>query len=245
MSKTRVLDSERTAIMTDLVRRRHEAEYGDVYGSPGTVVLNEVSPFVGWGRPRYADVLALGVWKSSGQNLHGYEIKASKADLKRELADPEKSRAISRYCNTWTLVVWDDSMLVDGIPGDWGICVAQRDEMGEYELEWRRRPAALAPEPWTRSFICSLVRNAYEQSPAAAYVARAAEFAATRARAEKDRYADATLRGKVDDLVLPLAKFFYGDNPYRWPAEARKAEALIARAVAELQQGILGKVGAA
>src|ERR1041384_1602390 len=103
MSKrARITDFERTATMVDLLRDRFCAGDGM---SLSHVVLEEVAPGTGWmGGSRWADVLVLSVWKSKGRTLNGYEIKASRADLKKELRDLDKHQALARYCDEWWLV---------------------------------------------------------------------------------------------------------------------------------------------
>lgn len=240
MSKPRISDGDRTALMVDLVRRRHEPEYvRDIAMGPHTVVLQEVAQSTGFSASRWADVLALGIWRRTGERLDGYEIKASRADLKRELADPTKHRATARYCDTWTLVLWDESMIQPGIPESWGILLTADRGDGERELVVRRRPQRLNAEPWPRGFVASLVRNAYQQSPASAFVGRAAVTAYQAGllvgeRAAAERY---------DKDLEPLAKRLYGHlSKFEWDwkrqagGNALKPSALAARAVEELRQ---------
>ena len=243
MSKARVSDAERTAIMTDLVRRLHEPEY--VHGANialHTIVLEEVAQGTGWHASRWADVLALGIWRKTGERLDGYEIKASRADLKRELADLSKHHAIARYCHTWTLVLWDDSLLLPNIPESWGIMLTAPGQLDERELVIHRKPPRLTPEPWPRGFVASMVRNAYEQAPSASFVSRAAAAAYRAGRLDGERHA----AHQHETDLAPLAEHFYARlSKWEWDwkkkagAEALKPAALIARAVEELRQGEL------
>ena len=235
MSKTRIPDAERTAIMVDLVRRLHEPPHGHAHMSLGSIVLEEVSAATGGVAARRADILALGIWRNTGRKLHGYEVKASRSDLKKELAQPLKHRALARYCDRWTLVAWDEAVLMDGIPESWGIMLTRDMDDGARQLYTHRKPAPLTPEPWTRDFICSMIRNAYEQAPGAAYVARAVLTALAEERREHTREAARSM----EQLVRPLRDHFFGAYAWNAPAEKVKPAALIARAVAELQQGTL------
>lgn len=212
-------DVERTATMLDLIHRRYDTTRVDM--PPAYVVVEEVAPGTAWGGGRYADVLALSCWKSNGFTLDGYEIKASRADLKRELADPSKSQAMARYCDSWTLVAWDRSILVGfTIPETWGIMVA-----GDGELEKIKKPTKLTPEPWPRSFICSLVRNAHQQAPGAAYLGRACAASWQDGRTQGESIA----RGDIEHAVKPLGVAIYGKDVWSWPTE--DPEAIIAEAV--------------
>jgi len=196
------------------------------------VVIEEVAPGTGWsGVNRWADVLALSVWPSKGLTLDGYEIKASRADLKRELADPKKHEALARYCDTWTLVVWDEAILLEGIPETWGICTTSEED-GERVLLEKRRPTKLEATSWPRGFVCSLVRNAYEQAPGAAYLARA--VAAAYKKGVRD--AEYTADHERTRLVEPLAKALYGRDRYKWPSEAHDAEKICLAAAESLMK---------
>lgn len=222
--------AERTATMVDLVRRSYPN--GAERMSLSHVVIEEVAPGTGWsGSNRWADVLALGVWPSKGLDLDGYEIKATRADLKRELADPEKHTALARYCDTWTLVAWDESVLLDGIPESWGI-VTTVEEDGERELKIQRKAKMLEPKPWPKGFVCSLVRNAYEQSPGAAYLARAIAEASRRGLHDGK---DAGIR-EVKTWLEPIASILYGENRWKWPKEARDPQALCEAIVTRLSK---------
>lgn len=56
--------------------------------------------------------------------LHGHEIKVSRSDWLRELADPTKAEAFARYCDQWWLVVSDKSIVKPGeLPDSWGLMV--------------------------------------------------------------------------------------------------------------------------
>lgn len=238
MSKARrVADFERTATMLDLVH----SIYPSGSMSRSHVVIEECAPGTGWSHAnRYADVLALSVWPSNGLTLDGYEIKASRADLKKELSDLSKHAAIARYCDTWTLVVWDETVLVEGIPETWGILTTSEGEHGR-ELITQRKATKRTPEEWPRSFVCALVRNASEQSPGAAYVARACSEAGANGRTQGKDSAD--LRWKA--ATTPLVETLYGKNSWKWPAEAFDPEHLFKTAVERLSQEVLrlGKVG--
>lgn len=238
MSRLRkVPDAERTATMLDLIRRKFEGDQRAM--SLSHVVVEECAPGTGfYGANRYADVLALGVWKSSRMKLDGFEVKASRADLKRELADPSKHEAVARYCDSWTLVAWDESVLVEGIPESWGVLLTADGDEGRKLVE-HRKAAKLTPEPWPRSFVCSLVRNAYQQAPGAAFVARAVVEASTNSYREGKREGERLVKADTRAAIEPLAEALYGRESWRWPIDARDTAGLVKVAVERLAQGTL------
>lgn len=204
-------DVERTAIMLDLIHRRY-------------LTMEEVAPSTG-GFSRLADVLVLDCWRSGGHALSGWEIKASRADLKKELSDPGKSAALSRYCDSWSLLVWG-KFVYEGleIPPTWGIFdVSESDDV--YALEKVRAPARLKPEPWSRSFVASLVRNAFCQSPGERFLGRAAATA-YREGLENGRAREST---RWTSELRPLVKHLYGEEA--WSHRDDSLEALVAEAI--------------
>lgn len=233
MSKPRVVaDFERTRILTDLLREKY-APKGEVM-SLSHVVIEEVAQGTGsWGN-RWADVLALGMWQSNNRALHGYEVKASRADLKKELSDLTKHEAVGKYCDTWTLVAWDEKVLVDGIPEDWGIMLSEDHNHGRRLVE-QRKAAKRDAQSWPRSFVCSMVRNAYEQAPSAAFVARLVKELAVKS----SRELDAAVKSSLYDELDPLRKALYGEDRYKWPDEARDSAKVLKLAAEKLTQEVL------
>jgi hypothetical protein len=174
MSVQPLSDVAKTAILTNLVRERHPQRGAQGQEPLGAVwaVLEEVPPETGWPRG-YADVVALHLWPSQ-MRLVGYEVKASRGDLKRELDDLNKHQTVARYCDAWWLVVWDRRWVdgdkaLPGIPEDWGLLAFDAKQPGTlYEglgsLVVVRKAADRNASPWPRTFTASLVRRALEAS---------------------------------------------------------------------------------
>lgn len=115
--------------MIDLIRKRHEG--------PAWVVVPEVPNGTGSNVSRRADAIALGLWPSRGYEIHGYEVKVSRGDVRKELNDPSKADAVGRFCDYWWLVV-EDLSIIDGlvVPSTWGILAPT---LGAEQLaEWVR-----------------------------------------------------------------------------------------------------------
>lgn len=71
---------------------------------------------------RRIDAVAVGMWKRTDHLVHGFEIKASRADLVKELRDPLKSEPARRLCDRWWLVLADRKLLGDDqVPDGWGV----------------------------------------------------------------------------------------------------------------------------
>lgn len=109
---------------------------------------------------RYVDAIAINTRQHSFQErVIGFEVKRSRADFLRELALPEKSEAIKRYCNRWYLVVAGRrSILPLGLgelPEGWGL-IDVEDERDPVVVE----AAQLDPEDLSTPFVLSLLRAA-------------------------------------------------------------------------------------
>lgn len=128
--------------------------------APGWALLEEVRESVGHGSKRSADAIAMTTWESRGLELHGFELKASRADWLRELASPEKCEPITRFCDRWWIVASDASIVLDGeLPPAWGLLVL-RGKVLQTVTEAPKREAVPAPD---RGFLAALLRRATEQ----------------------------------------------------------------------------------
>lgn len=215
--------------MRDLLRRRYrEVEQAM---PPKNIVLEEVAPSTGFAGG-WADALVLGAWPSKGFQLDGFEIKASKADLKRELADLGKHRQLARYCDTWTLLAWDGAVLdVPGIPAEWGIMRVGVDADGDHKIVLDKKPARLTPEPWPRAFVASMVRNAHQQGEAPEHVVRALHVHERKIK----RDADLLSRDKQRAILEPLITALHpGKARWLWSADDTDPEKVVRLAVERL-----------
>lgn len=100
--------AERTAALKLSLRTR--------YAAPEWLLFEEIS-LDGIGR---ADALAINCYSSSGFEIHGFEIKASRSDWMRELRRMAKSAAAFEQCNRWWLVAPADVAVKDELPPGWG-----------------------------------------------------------------------------------------------------------------------------
>lgn len=170
----------------DLIRARHEH-------AAGWTVLEQVRNASGVvSNERYADALAIQRFPSRGISAQGFEIKVSRSDLLLELRKPEKAAPFVRFCDRWWLVVPDES-LVDGvmIPETWGVLTA-RNRRGWRLHEYKPAPK-LTPEPWSPTFVASILRNFAD-----AYVAKSVLEAQQRAEdADLDARAEARAAERI------------------------------------------------
>lgn len=151
------------------------------YAAPQYVTLEEVRNATGRLKkragktPRYADMLAMAMWPSLGLEIIGFEIKTSRADWLREIADDKKAVAVSQFCDRWYLVTHDASIVKRGeLPVGWGIIEVK----GSSVMEVVKAPK-LDAAPITREFLASLLRNASSNNLSQVSVAAQVEMAAS------------------------------------------------------------------
>lgn len=128
------------------------------YEGPAWAFLEEVRNGTGWSKKvtRTADALAMGLWPSRGLHLHGFEVKVSRADWKKELDDPAKAEEIAGYCHFWWLVVDDLKILQNGeLPATWGLLVRHGDKL-KAEKEPTFNQDAKKPD---HSFLAAILRK--------------------------------------------------------------------------------------
>jgi hypothetical protein len=104
------------------------ARFAEVRAGNGTryVVAEHVRNQCGfggyWGNGplRTIDALMVDLWPSSGNAIHGFEVKVSRSDWLTELKDPDKAEAFKPYCDYWWLVTPDAAIVRGDLPPGWG-----------------------------------------------------------------------------------------------------------------------------
>jgi len=115
-------------MMFDALHRRYGFEK---FGSRRYAVAEHVrsDPLPGHG-VRTADFVAMDTWPSGHFELQGHEIKVSRPDWLRELADPHKAAEFTPYMHRWWVVVPDASIVKPGeLPEQWGLLAFARGSM--------------------------------------------------------------------------------------------------------------------
>lgn len=110
------------------------------------------------GRPvlRIADLVAVDTWVSGPTRLVGHELKCSRQDWLRELADPGKAAAFAPFVAEWWLVVSDQSVVREGeLPLGWGLLAPAGSR-----LRVVVRAARRAQPPLPAGFVAALLRAA-------------------------------------------------------------------------------------
>lgn len=117
-SGTAVVERHTEASMLSLLRTRYAADKGN---GPEWAYIEKVKDAPGFAAKRIADALALSLWTSRGCELHGFEVKVSRGDWRRELADPDKAEGWCRIVDRWWVVAPRGVVPRDELPATWGL----------------------------------------------------------------------------------------------------------------------------
>lgn len=162
------------------------------FQEPAHKWLYEVRNGTGYSKQeRYADGLVVSVWPSRGIWFAGVEVKVSRSDWKRELADPGKSAAIQKYCDYWWVAAAEGIVELAELPETWGLLTVS----AKGKVTTVREAPKLTPEPLDQLFVASILRNQADMLKAA----RQAGFdeGTVKAREQYDVDAVTSLRGEV------------------------------------------------
>lgn len=129
---------------------------------------------------READAVSCSLWASRGIEFEGYEIKVSRSDWKRELANPEKADGMVLMCHRWWIVAPEGIVPAAEVPETWGLL----EVVGEGEL----RTAVKAPKRV----------DAKPDWPLVASLMRKANETVRQALADDESYARGVLAGRAE-----------------------------------------------
>lgn len=128
------------------------------YPAPEYAFLPQVPDGTTVNKRRTVDALALGLWRSRGFAMHGFECKVSRSDWLRERKNPLKAETIAVHCDHWWLVISDrDIVRVAELPDEWGLMVAEGKSLKVIHAAPKR-----SPEPITLPILCGILRRATE-----------------------------------------------------------------------------------
>ncbi|WP_342361351.1 hypothetical protein [Terrarubrum flagellatum] len=174
------------------------------YAQPEWALMLNVANGTGARNYRYADALAMNLFPSRGLELHGFEVKVSKSDWKRELAQPHKAEEICQYCNRWWIVAPKEIVDKSDLPPTWGLIEFDGKERGG--LRQIVDAPKLEPKPWPRSFMAAMLRRSSEIDTALIDSVVAQRVADARERMTEDfdrrvRERTIILQEKVDKIA--------------------------------------------
>lgn len=121
--------------------------------------FEEVANGTGSHARRHLDVVVVGLWPSRGLDRWGFEVKVSKGDLKRELAEPEKADDVAKHLDYFSIAAPKGIAEVADLPSAWGLI-----EISASGAKWTKQPAKLEPKENSRTFFAALCRAAAKEA---------------------------------------------------------------------------------
>ncbi len=137
-----------SADMRAMLRERHPAKEW--------ALMFEVGNSTGSGHHRWADAVAVHLWPSQGNAIHGFEIKVSRSDWAREIAAPQKAEEIEQYCDFWWLAAPKGIVKLEELPTGWGLVEAFAGKLRVVVKAAKRQNTS----PLTRGFVAAMLRRA-------------------------------------------------------------------------------------
>jgi hypothetical protein len=127
-----------------------------LWPSPAHVRLCSVRNGTGYSRKqaRTADGVVFSTWPSRGLWMAGVEIKVSRADWRRELANAEKSAEIQQYCNYWWVAAPAGVVPIGELPETWGLV-----EVGAKSASVTKQAPRLEAKPPDILMVCAIFRS--------------------------------------------------------------------------------------
>lgn len=133
------------------------------YAAPAFALFPHVRNRTGYGNvTRTADAIVMSLFPSRGLHISGIEIKSSRGDFLRELAEPDKAEEIARHCDYWILAIGDRDIVRTGeLPATWGLLAPAA---GKLKMVAEPKPLGERGDV-PRPFLAALLRRAMEDSP--------------------------------------------------------------------------------
>lgn len=129
-----------------------------VFPAPAHMLIPQVRNTTGYaGKTRYCDALVVSPWPSRGLWLGGVEIKVTRSDWRRELADAEKAAEFAQWCNYWYIAAPAEIVPVNELPEKWGLIEVKATTAA---IKVKAKP--LKPKAPDLAMICALLRSFQE-----------------------------------------------------------------------------------
>jgi hypothetical protein len=192
--------TERTVL--NALRARHAVKHGN---GPEWAYIEHVRNAAGFNASRTLDAMALHLWPSRGMELHGYEVKVSRSDFRRELADPAKMDAFANILDRFWIVAPRGVVPAEEIPASWGLLEVLDDGTIRQKIAAPLLTQERAPIP--RTMLVPIMRAAgagLEVTPDIAAVREAEERGVQKGLDQAKRSGkdwQAMYEGQVDQLA--------------------------------------------
>lgn len=136
------------------------------FGGDGAIVMDELGNGTGARAARWCDMAVFQTWPSRGLTLSGIEIKVSRGDWARELANPAKAEALHQHCDFWWVAFGPEVLPKVGerlaeVPVGWGVIEVLPDKQNVPKPKVLRHPERQQRPPHVaRTMVAALLRAA-------------------------------------------------------------------------------------
>jgi len=178
-----VWTSERLAGMIEKKYRT-----GELNGYNPAVILHEVANGTSWDAGRWIDVAVFQMWKTKGLTRAAFEIKVTRHDFLRELAQPEKHLWVQEAFHEFWFVAPEDIIQVEELPVGAGFMYPRGDKI------CIKRHAVRNPNPKLDDILlAAFMRSAWKSMKAARSTGEKETLVASTAYQRAKMYEDATI----------------------------------------------------
>jgi hypothetical protein len=179
---------------TKITAPKIKAAMRKLYAQPEWAIFFEVRNATGFDANRSADAVAMALWPSRGLEVHGFEIKISRSDWRREAANPEKAETIAAYCDCWWVVAPPGVVPEAELPPAWGL----REFDGR---NWKtiRKAEKTTAAALDRPFVAALLRQASKADEAE--IKAAVEVLDEKRREAHEKRVQQEIKYVSDDLL--------------------------------------------
>jgi len=180
---TEIWTAERLAAM---IEKKYPT--GELNGYNPTVVLREVANGTGRDANRWVDIAVFQMWRTKGLTRSAFEIKVTRHDFIRELAQPEKHRWVQQSFHEFWFVAPEDIIQVEELPVGAGFMYPRGDKL------CIKRHAVRNPNPKLDDvLLAAFMRSAWKSTNAARSIREKELLAASTAYQRAKMYEDAII----------------------------------------------------
>jgi hypothetical protein len=146
-------------MLLDRLRARYSVNHGN---GPEWVFMEHVADQTGFANRRI-DGMAVHLWRSRHHEVHAFEVKVSRGDFRRELADMSKSEVWTSWVEHFWIVAPHGVLTKADIPDQWGLLVTRGSGLAVAKRAPRLRPKPAGYLPagdLPRSVVAAMLRQA-------------------------------------------------------------------------------------
>jgi hypothetical protein len=131
--------------------------YGD-----GWKLVEQVADHTGFRASRWLDVMAFGLWPSRGLEIHGIEVKVTRADFRREIDNPRKADATAARCDRFWIAAPAgivDPLHLETLAPSWGLLEVVEDRAGKRTIRTTKKAEQTDAAAVDRDFLAAVLRR--------------------------------------------------------------------------------------